>query len=73
MGEKKGRLIAPIIDESRCDGCGLCVELCSTGALALRDGKAVVVNPGTCLYEGVCEDICPRGAIGRLFEVVFAT
>ncbi|MGB5933036.1 MAG: 4Fe-4S binding protein [Anaerolineae bacterium] len=73
MGEKKGRLIAPIIDESRCDGCGLCVELCSTGALALRDGKAVVVNPGACLYEGVCEDICPRGAIGRPFEVVFAT
>jgi len=73
MGEKKGRLVAPIIDESRCDGCGLCVELCSTGALALRDGKAVVVNPGACLYEGVCEDICPRGAIGRPFEVVFAT
>lgn len=73
MGEKKGRLIAPIIDESRCDGCGLCVELCSTGALALRDGKAVVVNPGACVYEGVCEDICPRGAIGRPFEVVFAT
>ncbi|MFQ6000105.1 MAG: ATP-binding protein [Anaerolineae bacterium] len=71
--EEKSRLVAPIIDETKCDGCGLCVELCSTGALALRDGKAVVVNPGACLYEGVCEELCPQGAIGRPFEVVFAT
>jgi NAD-dependent dihydropyrimidine dehydrogenase PreA subunit len=73
MGEKRGRFVAPIIDETKCDGCGRCVELCSTGALALRDGKAVVVNPEACLYEGICEDICPQGAIGRPFEVIFAT
>jgi len=72
MGEKSG-FLAPIVDETRCDGCGLCVELCSTRVLALKDGKAVVVNPEACLYEGVCEDICPRGAIDRPFEVVFAT
>jgi NAD-dependent dihydropyrimidine dehydrogenase PreA subunit len=72
MGEKEGRLVAPIIDETRCDGCGLCVELCSTRALALGDGKAVIVNPEACLYEGVCEDICPQDAIARPFEVVFA-
>lgn len=72
MGEKRDRFVGPIINETKCDGCGLCVELCSTGALALRDEKAVVVNPEACLYEGVCEDICPQGAIGRPFEVVFA-
>jgi NAD-dependent dihydropyrimidine dehydrogenase PreA subunit len=71
--EESSKLVTPIIDETRCDGCGLCVELCSTEALALRDGKAVVVNPEACLYEGVCEDICPRGAIGRPFEVILAT
>lgn len=71
--EEKGGFAAPIIDETRCNGCGLCVDLCSTGALALRDGKAVVVNPEACLYEGVCEDTCPQDAIGRPFEVVFAT
>jgi len=73
MGEKKGRFVTPIIDETKCDGCGICVELCSTEALVLRDGKAVVVNPQACLYEGVCEDTCPQGAIGRPFEVVFPT
>jgi len=71
--EEKSRFITPVIDETKCDGCGLCVDLCSLGALALRDGKAVVVDPEACLYEGVCEDICPQGAIGRPFEVVFAT
>ena len=73
MGERRSRLVAPIIDETRCDGCGLCVDLCSTEALALRGGKVVVVNPEACLYEGVCEDICPQGAIARPFEVIFAT
>lgn len=73
MGEKKGRSVAPIIDGTKCEGCGLCVELCSIGALALRDRRAVVVNPEACLYEGVCEDTCPQDAIGRPFEVVFAT
>lgn len=73
MSKKRSRFVGPIIDESKCDGCGICVELCFTGALALRDGKAVVIDPKACLYEGVCEDICPQGAIGRPFEVVFAT
>lgn len=64
-------LVLPVIDEGKCDGCGTCVELCPTGALALVDGKPMVIDPELCAYDGACEEACPRGAIGRPFVVVF--
>ena len=51
------------IDESRCDGCGLCVEACHEGALALMDGKAKLVRPNFCDGMGDCLPACPRDAI----------
>jgi len=60
----------PVIDLERCDGCGLCVKLCPTGALALHHGIATVVRPEACNYTGLCERICPMKAIQRPFEIV---
>jgi MinD superfamily P-loop ATPase len=60
----------PIIDPERCNGCGLCVRVCPTGALALRNGKAVVAKPLICEYAGLCELICPNQAIQRPFIIV---
>ncbi|AMK14209.1 4Fe-4S binding domain-containing protein [methanogenic archaeon mixed culture ISO4-G1] len=51
------------IDESRCNGCGLCVEACHEGALALIDGKARLVKPNYCDGMGDCLPACPQGAI----------
>ncbi len=51
------------IDQSRCDGCGLCVDACHEGALALIDGKAKLVRPNFCDGMGDCLPACPRGAI----------
>jgi NAD-dependent dihydropyrimidine dehydrogenase PreA subunit len=52
-----------IIDKSKCDGCGLCVEACHEGALALVDGKAELVRPNFCDGMGDCLPACPRDAI----------
>jgi NAD-dependent dihydropyrimidine dehydrogenase PreA subunit len=52
-----------VIDESKCDGCGLCVNACHEGALALVDGKARVVRSDLCDGMGDCLPACPRGAI----------
>ena len=60
----------PLIDPARCDGCGLCVRVCPTGALAVKDGLAVVAAPEACNYTGLCEAACPTQAIQRLFEIV---
>ena len=60
----------PLIDPTRCDGCGLCVHVCPTGALAVKDSKAIVATPEACNYTGLCEAICPTGAIQRPFEII---
>lgn len=51
------------IDESRCDGCGQCIDGCHEGALALVDGKAKLVKDTFCDGLGACIGECPTGAL----------
>lgn len=51
------------IDESLCDGCGLCVPSCAEGTLAIVDGKAKVVADNLCDGLGACLGECPNGAL----------
>ena len=51
------------IDESKCNGCGLCVAACHEGALQLIDGKARLVSESYCDGLGDCLPECPTGAI----------
>lgn len=50
------------IDEELCTGCGLCVQICPSKALSMRDGKAVVTGERS-LNCGHCMAICPSEAI----------
>ncbi len=51
------------IDESLCDGCGICVEACEEGAIQIINGKAKLVSERMCDGLGVCIGHCPKGAI----------
>ncbi|WP_119071953.1 ATP-binding protein [Aggregatilinea lenta] len=66
-------LPVPLIDHDRCTGCGLCVDVCPNGALALSDQQAVVARPDQCDYTGYCELICPTQAIERPFQIIVIT
>ncbi len=56
-----------VIDEEKCDGCGLCIPACHEGALAIVETpngpKARLVKENFCDGLGACIGECPRGAI----------
>jgi len=56
-------ILIPKIDSSRCVGCGVCVNACPTGVLALVGGKSRVVHAEACVRCGVCSNLCPSHAI----------
>ena len=60
--------ILPDVDEQRCIGCALCVEICTAlGPDVLRvkpvegwkRGKAFVFYPERCISDGACVGVCP--------------
>lgn len=51
------------IDESKCDGCGLCVSACHEGAIGLVGGVAKLLSDDYCDGLGDCLPACPAGAI----------
>jgi heterodisulfide reductase subunit A len=66
-----------VIDEIRCKGCGLCVEVCPYKAISLEDrnvrleslefnARKATINPASCKGCGSCAATCPVGAISPL-------
>ncbi len=51
------------IDESKCNGCGLCVPSCAEGAIEIVDGKARLAADIYCDGLGACLGECPQDAI----------
>jgi Fe-S-cluster-containing hydrogenase component 2 len=51
------------IDESKCNGCGLCANGCPEGAIQIINGKARLVSEILCDGLGACIGTCPLGAI----------
>jgi dihydropyrimidine dehydrogenase (NAD+) subunit PreT len=63
-GSAQSQLRHPVVDLSRCLGCGTCVAACpEEGVLDLVHGQAMVVNGLRCVGHATCERECPVGAI----------
>ncbi len=66
-----GELYAPrmvcTVDQSKCNGCGLCREICDCGGIAPVDGLGGniprVVDPMACTGGGTCAAACPNSAL----------
>ena len=56
----------PVIDESKCIGCGMCVTSCGRGVYKFdfKSKKSKVANPDNCMVACItCANLCPMGAI----------
>ena len=51
------------IDETKCNGCGICIPSCAEGAIQIIDGKAKLVKDIYCDGLGACLGKCPQEAI----------
>ena len=59
---------APVSTDD-CAGCGECVGVCPTGAIALAADGAIVTDAALCIKCCACVKVCPIGA--RKFDTPF--
>lgn len=53
--------IAPLVHEKLCTACGICMEACPTGSIAVNGAAAA--DPGTCILCHACVKSCPEQAM----------
>lgn len=57
----KTKIQFPKVLAEKCTGCGICIDICPTGALSLENGKAFVTTDN-CRNCKVCMRACPENA-----------
>ena len=50
-----------VVDEDKCAGCGICVDVCPQGAITMDRVAKIDINK--CIGCGICVNECPRSAI----------
>ncbi len=72
LAQSKAR-ISPLvsqIDQGKCIGCGLCIEICPFGAIQAEEVEANIHRaaniPASCKGCGLCASSCPQRAIDML-------
>lgn len=51
------------LDEQRCTGCGMCIEVCPRGVFKMNGKKAMLVDKDACMECGACMKNCPFSAV----------
>ena len=55
------RKFVAVVDTEKCEGCGMCLDACPTGAVLLEE--VARIDPKRCIGCGYCAEACPQGAL----------
>ena len=51
------------LDQSKCNGCGMCAIVCPHEVMTVEDGLAAIADRDACMECGACAKNCPTEAI----------
>ena len=51
------------LDNSKCTGCGICIDVCPHNVFAINNGKSQIINKDNCMECGACKRNCPINII----------
>jgi ferredoxin len=51
------------LDEEKCIGCGMCLEVCPHAVLSRTNGKVEITDRDACMECGACSQNCPVSAV----------
>lgn len=57
--------VEPICEKGLCTNCGLCVKVCTEGAITLDKDGFPVIDLTKCTYDGDCIASCPTSALQK--------
>lgn len=60
----------PVINQEKCQRCGLCVSVCNCGALQIVENTVIAIEVDECRWCTLCELVCPNGAITCPYEII---
>ncbi len=64
-------VVMPVVNQAKCNGCGLCIDVCGLKAIVRVGSKVTVIEMEKCSWCIQCEIVCPTGAITCPYEIVF--
>jgi len=60
---KKPSTVEYTIDNSACNGCGRCLQVCPYDAIELDNNGKAVIDQTLCKQDGLCVKACPQNAV----------
>lgn len=60
----------PVVNASRCTGCGRCVKVCGLELRSVRGGISLLDEPTRCPGEELCVVACPERALNMEWVAV---